>query len=70
MDIMDFVKAIEPLQATTASASPEDDLRLMSITSMAVSLKRIADAQERMADLAERNQLPVYDGRILIDGRF
>lgn len=43
MNILDFVQAIEPLQATTASATPEEDLQPMSITSIAISLKRIAD---------------------------
>lgn len=47
MDIHDFVKAIEPLQATTANATPEEDLLLMSATSAAVSLKRIADALDK-----------------------
>jgi hypothetical protein len=44
MNIKDFIEAIEPLQATTTNASPEEDLQLMSITSIAISLKRIADA--------------------------
>jgi hypothetical protein len=43
MNITDFIQAIEPLQATTKDASPEEDLQLMSITSIAISLKRIAD---------------------------
>jgi hypothetical protein len=43
MDIRDFIEKIEPQQATTTSASAEEDLHLMSITSIAISLKRIAD---------------------------
>jgi hypothetical protein len=43
VNIHDFIQAIEPLQATTAGATPEQDLQLMSITSIAISLKRIAD---------------------------
>ena len=53
MDIKDFVCAIEPLQATTAQASPEEDLTLMSLTSLALSGKRQADALERIAQAAE-----------------
>jgi uncharacterized protein with PhoU and TrkA domain len=49
LDIRQFIEAIEPLQATTREASPEEDLQLMSITSLALSAKRIADAAEKIA---------------------
>lgn len=48
MDIKAFIEAIEPLQATTRGATLEEDLQLMSITSLAVSAKRIADALDRL----------------------
>jgi hypothetical protein len=51
VDIRDFIEKIEPLQATTASASPEQDLQLMSITSIAISLKRVADRLEAITTL-------------------
>lgn len=59
MDIHDFIDRIEPEQATTADASPEQDLQLMSITSIAVSLKRIADALEKLTPADPRDN-PIY----------
>jgi hypothetical protein len=44
VDIKDFIGAIEPMQATTADADPAQDLVLLSLTSLAVSARRIADA--------------------------
>ena len=59
MDIREFIQAIEPMQATTVGASAEQDLQLMSITSIAVSLKRIADM------LAESTVQVGHDRRII-----
>lgn len=57
MDIQDLIDRLEPQQSTTASAAPEVDLALMSLTSLAVSAKRIADALERFDMDGFRNQL-------------
>jgi len=46
MDIKDLIDKLEPEQATTKGGSPETDLCLMSITSLAVSMKRLADVAE------------------------
>lgn len=49
MDIREFIQELEPQQATTLGASPEKDLELMSITSLAISARRIGDALEKLA---------------------
>lgn len=50
MDIKNLLEKLEPEQATTKDASPVEDLTLMSLTSMAVSLKRIADIADAWWD--------------------
>jgi hypothetical protein len=68
MHIEDFNSLKHKLEPEASAGSDSGNESL--ILSMAVSAKRQADALERIADLMKHNQLPLYDGRLLIDSRF